>query len=192
MSAALRAFAILAAAAALWAQSQPAPRTEPPAAGLLNPWEIAPVLEEISAHGARLADSLAHINVRRWIERGASETYLDQWQSATEQAKALSITAGALSHNPERLSAGLDVLFRIQALETMTGSLERAMRKYQPPADAAALAALSAENGANRSRLERYLVGLAADRERQLQVMDSEAQRCRAALVAPSQSPRKR
>jgi hypothetical protein len=66
------------------------------------------------------------------------------------------------------------------------------MRKYQAPADAAALAALSAENGANRSRLERYLVSLAADREQQLLVMDSEAQRCRAALVAPNQPPRKR
>jgi len=69
--------------------------------------------------------------------------------------------AGALAHNPEKLSAGLDVLFRIQALETMIGSLEQGMRKYQTPADAAALAALSAENGANRSRLERYLVNLA-------------------------------
>jgi len=84
------------------------------------------------------------------------------------------------------------VLFRIQALETMIGSLEQGMRKYQTPADAAALAALSAENGANRSRLERYLVNLAADQEQQLQVMDSEAQRCRALLTAPSQPPRKR
>ncbi len=159
---------------------------------MMNPWEIAPVLEGISAHGARLTNALARINVRRWIERGASETYVEQWQSATEQARALSITAGALSHNPERLSAGLDVLFRIQAVETMVGSLEQAMRKFQTPADAAALAALSAENGANRSRLERYLVSLAADREQQLQVMDSEAQRCRAALVAPTQAPRKR
>jgi hypothetical protein len=192
MSAALRAFAILAGAAALCAQSHAAPPPDPPTAGMMNPWEIAPVLEEISAHGARLTNSLAHINVRRWIERGASETYVEQWQSATEQARALSVTAGALSHNPERLSAGLEVLFRIQAVETMVGSLEQAMRKYQTPADAAALAALSAENGANRSRLERYLVSLAADREQQLQVMDSEAQRCRAALVAPTQPPRKR
>ena len=159
---------------------------------MLNPWEISPVLAEISAHGARLEAALGHINVRPWIDRGASETYLEQWQSATEQAKALADTAAALAHNPERLSAGLDVLFRIQALETMTGSLEQGMRKYQTPSDAAALAALSGENGANRSRLERYLVNLAADQEQQLQIMDSEAQRCRASLTAPSQPSRKR
>jgi len=192
MPAALRAITILAGAATLWAQTQPSRQSVPQAAGILNPWEIAPVMDEISAHGARLAEALGHINVRPWIDRGASETYLEQWQSATEQAKTLADTAGALARNPERLSAGLDVLFRIQALETMTGSLEQAMRKYQTPAAAAALAALSAENGANRSRLERYLVNLAADQEQQLLVMDSEAQRCRALVTAPTQPSRKR
>ncbi|MGA2041272.1 MAG: hypothetical protein ABSH42_18485 [Bryobacteraceae bacterium] len=193
---ALRAFTILAGAAALWAQAQPArqPAQQAPhqPAGMLNPWEMAPVMEEISGHGARLAEALGHINVRPWIDRGASETYLELWQSASEQAKALADTAGALARNPEKLSAGLDVLFRIQALETMTGSLEQGLRKYQTPAAAAALAALSGENGANRSRLERYLVSLAADQEQQLQVMDSEAQRCRASLSVPSQPSRKR
>jgi hypothetical protein len=188
MPAALRSLAILAGATALWAQTQPAQQD----AGMLNPWEIAPVLEDISAHGIRLAEALGRINVRPWIDRGASETYVEQWQSATEQAKILAGTAGALSHNPEKLSAGLEVLFRIQILETMTGSLEQAMRKYQSPADAAALAALSAENGENRLRLERYLISLAADRERQLEVMDSEAQRCRALVTQPSQPARKK
>ncbi len=159
---------------------------------MLAPWEIAPVLEEISGHGARLAEALGHIDVRPWIERGAPDTYLQQWQSAAEQAKALAETAGALARNPEKLSAGLDVLFRIQALQTMLGSLEEGMRKYQKPADADALAALAAQNGVNRSRLERYLVNLAAEQEQQLRVMDSEAQRCRALLIAPSQPSRKR
>jgi len=159
---------------------------------MLNPWEIAPVLEEISAHGSRLREALRGIHVQAWIDRGAPETYAEQWRSATEQAGALAEGAGSLAHNPERLSAGLDVLFRIQALETMLGSLEQAMSKYQRPADAAALAALAAENGGNRTRLERYLVNLAAEQEQELQVMDSEAQRCRAAVIAPAQPARKR
>jgi len=179
---------MLAAAAVFGAQTKPAQQ----AGGMLNPWEIAPVLEEISGYGGRLADALGHVNVRPWIDRGASETYLQQWQSATEQAKALATTAGALSHNPEKLSAGLEVLFRIQALETMLGSLEQAMRKYEAPADANALAALVAQNGASRSRLERYLVNLAAEQEQELRVMDSEAQRCRGQLVAPNQPSRKK
>jgi len=179
---------MLAAAAALSVQTKPAQQP----AGMLAPWEIAPVLEEVSGYGARLADALGHINVRPWIDRGASETYLEQWQSATVQAKALATTAGALAQNPEKLSAGLELLFRIQALETMVGSLERGMRKYQAPADAEALAALVAQNGASRSRLERYLVNLAAEQEQELRVMDGEAQRCRAMLIAPNQPSRKK
>jgi hypothetical protein len=188
MGVALCAFTMLAGAAGLYAQTQSAPQP----AGMLNPWEITPVLQEISGHGARMAEAMGRINVRGWVDRGASKTYLEQWQSATEQAKAIAETAGALARSPEKLSAGLDVMFRIQALETMTGSLEQAMRKYQTPADAAALAALAGENGANRSRLERYLVNLAAEQEQQLQVMDSEAQRCRAMLAAPGPAARKR
>jgi hypothetical protein len=188
MAAVLRALTILAAATAFGAQTGPAQRP----AGMLAPWEIAPVLEEISGHGARVAEALGHINVRPWIDRGASETYLEQWQSATEQARALSTTAGALARNPEKLSAGLEVLFRIQALETMLGSLEQGMRKYETPADAAALAALAAQNGGSRLRLERYLVNLAAEQEQELQVMDSEAQRCRALVTAPSRPSAKK
>jgi len=188
MFAAWRAVVVVAGAAALCAQTQ----STPPPVGMLNPWEIAPVLTEISSHGARLADALSRLNVRPWIDRGASETYLAQWQSAVVQAKALADTAGALSHNPEKLSAGLEVLFRIQALENMLGSLEQGMRRYQSPADASALAALAAQNGASRSRLEKYLVNLAAQQEQELQVMDSEAQRCRAQVTAPPQPARKK
>jgi len=188
MSAALRALMIWSAVAgAVCAQTQPAQQPE----GMLTPWEIAPVLQEISGYGARLGDALSHVDVRPWIARGAPQTYFEQWQSSSVQAKALADTAGALAKNPEKLSAGLDVLFRIQALETMVGSLEQGMRKYQKSADAEALAARVAENGASRSRFQRYLVNLAAEQEQQLKVMDSEAQRCRALLIGPQPSRKK-
>ena len=39
---------------------------------------------------------------------------------------------------------------------------------------------------ANRDRLQKYVVNLAAERERDLQVMDREAQRCRGTFMAPA------
>jgi hypothetical protein len=72
----------------------------------------------------------------------------------------------------------------------MLGSVEEALRKYQSPADAEALVALSAENDANRDRFQQYLVNLAAEREKEYTVMDQEAQRCRGILTAPA--PRKK
>ena len=73
----------------------------------------------------------------------------------------------------------------------MLGSLDGAIRKYQDPAQAMALAAQSAEDGVNRDRLRLYLVNLASERERQYDIMDREAQRCRAIVISqpPASGP---
>ncbi|HEV2447535.1 MAG TPA: hypothetical protein VGS58_16505 [Candidatus Sulfopaludibacter sp.] len=160
--------------------------------GLETPWSIAPVLQEIGAHFGRLLAALNQYDAKAWVAKGASETYGEQLQSCKAQAKALSDGATALSRNPEQLAAALELFFRFQSLETMLGSVEEGMRKYQGLADAQNLAGLEAEIGPNRDRLQRYVVALAADRERQLKITDQEAQRCRALLTAsPAPAPAK-
>ena len=181
---------VFACAGAIYAQTPPAGS---PPAGLEANWEIAPVLQEIAAHADRLLPLLDKIDAHSWVEKGASDTYVAQLQSSKEQAKAVAAEAKALAANPERLSASLQVLFRVQGLESMLVSLGEAIRKYQTTADAQALASVSAQNGANRERLQRYVVNLAAEREQDLQVMDREAQRCRGIVTqTPPQSGRKR
>ena len=93
--------------------------------------------------------------------------------------------AAALTRTPEKLSAGLQLFFRVQGLETMLTSIEDAARRYQNPQVAQTLAATFAESGANRERFRSYLINLAADRERQFEIMDQEAQRCRGMLMSP-------
>jgi hypothetical protein len=166
-----------------------APAQQP--AGLETSWEIAPVIDGIATHAERLLTALERVDARAWINKGASETYLQQLQSSQEQAKALAAGAKALARNPEHVSAGLVVLFRVQSLETMLLSLEEGLRKYQSPAEAQALAALVAEDGANRDRLQAYLVNLAAEQEHQFKVMDQEAQRCRAISLPASPGKKK-
>jgi hypothetical protein len=134
---------------------------------------------------------LDQIDVRAWLQKGAPDTYAAQLQSSKDQARAFAGGARDLARNPEKLSVSLELLFRIQGLETMLGSLEQGIRKYQDPAVAQTLAALEAENGANRDRFQRYIVNLASEREQQFQVMDREAQRCRGILtVQPAASSR--
>ena len=184
-------------AAGIRAQSPAAPAaaqptaqpTAPPAAqaspaGLETDWEIAAVLGEMSAHASRLVPALDKIDVKSWIAKGASDTYQVQWQSSKDQAKAIAYGAKVLSQSPERLSAGLELFFRLEGLETMLGSLEEGIRKYQGPALAQELASLDAENGVNRGRLQRYIVDLAAQREQEYNVMDREAQRCRGMVLS--------
>ena len=186
MHSVLRASTILVCSAALYAQAPAAP-------GLETTWEIAPVLQELSAHAGRVLPRLEKLNTDAWVEKGASDTYTAQRNSAREQASALAAEAKALAASPEKLSVSLQVLFRLQALESMLASLGEGARRYQNARDAQELAALSAQSGAGRDRLQRYIVNLAAEREQDLAVMDREAQRCRDILTqTPPRTTRKK
>jgi hypothetical protein len=192
----LRRLTLIACAAALGAQTPgqlPQSAGQPGAqpTGLETDWEIGGVLKEIAAHAARLTPTLERIDARSWVDQGASETYGEQLQSAKDQARALNDGATDLVKNPERLSALLDVFFRMQAIDSMLGSVEEAIRKYGFKPDAQTLTGLQAESGANRDRLQRYIVSLAAEREREFQAMDREAQRCRAVVTAPKSGKKK-
>jgi hypothetical protein len=171
--------------AALFAQAPSASQ----AAGLETDWDIRPVLTEISAHAGRVLAELDKVNAESWVAKGASDTYAVQLESSKAQARALATGAKALAANPERLAASLEVYFRMQGLESMLNSLEQGIQKYQSPAAAESLASLSAENGANRDRFQRYIVNLAAEREQDLAVMDREAQRCRGMVTQTSPTP---
>jgi hypothetical protein len=192
MALGLRGLAVLACAAALHGQTG-SPAQAQRAASLETEWDIGVVLGEMSAHAGRLLAALDKDNARAWVAKGASETYVEQLDSCKRQAKAFEDGAKTLSGNPEKLSDALELLFRIEGVNAMLGSLEEGIRRYQSPADAEALAALAAENGTNLGRFQKYIVDLAAEREQRFAVMDREAQRCRGVLFGqqPGASERK-
>jgi hypothetical protein len=154
--------------------------------GLEPAWDIAVVLQEIGANAGRLVPELSKVDAKGWLAKGASETYLEQLESSRQQARALADGAKALARNPEKLSASLELFFRMESLDTMLGSLQEGIRKYQGAQTAQELAVVYAEGGANRERFRSYIVNLAAEREQQFDVMDREAQRCRGTLMAPT------
>jgi hypothetical protein len=170
-------------AVAAYSQTQ---TPKPPSAGLEPAWDIAVVLQEMSADAERLLPALDKVDAQGWMAKGASETYLEQLDSSKQQARAMADAAKALARNPDKLSASLELFFRMEGLETMLGSLQEGIRKYQGAQAAQSLAGLYAEGGANRERFRRYIVNLAAEREQQFEVMDREAQRCRGTLMAPT------
>lgn len=105
----------------------------PQPAGLEADWDISPVLQQIGAYAGRLTPELDKLDPQVWASKGASETYLRQLQSSKDQARALGDQTKALMRNPEKLSATLEVLFRIQGLDTMLTSLVEGARRYQSP-----------------------------------------------------------
>jgi hypothetical protein len=158
-------------------------------AGLPPDWDIGVIVGEMSDHATRMLPTLDRIDAKSWVANGASETYVVQLQSAKDQARAITKNAEALRRNPEKLSACLEMYFRIEGMEQMIQSLVDGTRKYQDPGLAALLASQSAENGTNRIRFQTYIVALASQREQECAVMDREAQRCRS-IVATQPPPK--
>jgi hypothetical protein len=190
----LRGVLLIACAVAAAAQSNSARSNSsaPAGPGLQTDWDIAPVLEQLNAYALRLTPALDKLDPQQWASKGASETYLRQLQSSQEQARALAEQAKSLKRYPEKLSATLEVLFRIQGLDSMLASLVEGARRYQSPRDADALEELAVQDGVYRDKLQEYVVNLAAEREQELDVMDREAQRCRGLVTqTPAKTSRK-
>jgi hypothetical protein len=190
MNRAVRGLVVFACAGAFSARTQ-SPATSQQSAGLESDWEIAPVLQQIGTHAESVMPLLDRADARQWAAKGAPDAYAAQLQLSKDQARALADGAKAAAGNPEALSVELQVLFREQGLETLLVSVAEAVRKYQNAAAAQELVAAAAESGADRDRLEQYVVNLAAEREKEYQVMDQEAQRCRAQVLAPPAKKKK-
>jgi hypothetical protein len=158
-----------------------------PQAGLPPEWETRKQLSSLVANANRLDPVLSQLNPEAWKENGAPEAYVQQWQNTRKALSYLQISADRLAKDPNRVTFAMDTYFRLQSMEQLLGSLAAGVRRYQNPAIADLLMGIANENAANRDFLEQYLKDLAAARESELQVMDTEAQRCRSIL---SKQPR--
>lgn len=171
----------LSAGAALWVAWAP-PAQAQPSGGITPEWDVRKNLTALAANAQRLQPMLEQIKPQDWISQGAPEAYVAQLKSTREQVQGLVYSTEQLTREPEKLTAALDALFRIETLDALLRSLGAGVRKYQNPALADLLLSAAAEGAANRERLRQYIADLAADKEQQFKVMDQEAQRCRAAL----------
>jgi hypothetical protein len=155
----------------------------PPDPGVASEWDARKMIDALNLQAQHLKPIVDQIQPADWVSQGASATYIAQWNTAQAQLKYLISSSDAFSRQPERLSLGLDIYFRMQAVDSTLASLTEGVRKYQNPALASLMQSVIAENSTNRDRLRQYLQDLATQKEQEFQVADREAQRCRAALL---------
>lgn len=151
-------------------------------AGVAPPWEVRKNVSALAEQARRLEPVLEQLRPAEWVRQGAPEAYTAQLKSTREQLGGFLDSAAKLTREPERLTAALEVFFRLDSLGATLGSLAAGVRKYQNPALADLLESMVAEGAANRERLRQYVADLAADQEHAFKVADQEAQRCRAQL----------
>jgi hypothetical protein len=173
--------------------SSGAVRAQQPA-GLEAPWDVRKILTDLSAQASRLKPVLAEINPQQWADKGASSTYILQWQTAQRQLNDVLISTQRLSQKTDSLSLALDTYFRLEALEVTTRSLDEGAERYGPRASAGQLAAYIAHTFDSRQHLRDYLQDLAASTEQNFKIADEEAQRCRGMISkeAPSTTKKKK
>jgi len=154
--------------------------TEP---GVASEWDARKLIDALTAQAQHLKPIIDQVQPAAWVQKGAPDAYVAQWNAAQAQLKYLIDSSDAFARQPERLPIGLDAYFRMQAVETTLSSLTEGVRKYQNPALASIMQSVIAENSNNRDRLRQYLQDLATQKEEEFKVADREAQRCRAALL---------
>ena len=140
----------------------------------------------------KLKPVLAQLTPQAWVEQGAPAAYVAQWQSAQQELDYLDQTARALEKQPEKLTAALDVYFRLQGVEWRLESLSEGARKYQNPAAGDQLAEAVGVHATKRDQLRQYITDLAAQNEQEFAVVEREAQRCREEQNTPRPAARRR
>jgi hypothetical protein len=163
-----------------------------PSGGVNSEWDIRTMLSSLDARARQLAPMLDQLKPADWVKSGAPQAYVGQWTAAKNELSYLLGATQILAKNPEQLPVAIDTLFRMQALDSTLGSVIEGTRKYQNPAIADLVQAIANENDQNRDRLKQYVLDLASEKEHELQVMDAEAQRCRASLSNQKSTVKKR
>jgi hypothetical protein len=168
--------------------------TQQQPAGLETPWDVQKILADVGAQTGQLKPLLAQLNPQQWTQKGASSTYLLQWQGAQGQLNDVLASTQRLAQKTESLALALDVYFRLEALEVTARSLTEGAQRYGDRASADRLSAYVARSFSSRQRLRDYLQDLATSTEQNFKIADEEAQRCRGMISreAPSSSKKKK
>jgi hypothetical protein len=171
----------------------PAHAQQPSAAGLETPWDVRKILTDVMAQASQLKPLLPQMNPQQWADKGASTTYILQWQNAQRQLEDVQSFAQRLSQKTDSLSLALETYFRLEALEVTARSLDEGAQRYGARTNADRLAAYVAHTFDSRQRLRDYLLDLAGSTEQNFKIADEEAQRCRGMISkeAPSSSKKK-
>ncbi len=138
--------------------------------------------ESIAAMATRLGEVkpiLEQLKPEQWVAKGAPEAYGQQLESTREELRGVEWSLQNLAAKPEKLSLVVDAYLRVQSFRGKVASVNEAVRRYQNPAIAELIDAYLTESAGSQIQLQTYLRDLSELKEAELEVMESEAQRCR-------------
>jgi hypothetical protein len=171
-------FAILTVPGVALAQ-QAAPQGAPP------DWDQKPRIEKLGRNVQRLKPVVDQIQPATWTVEGGSEPYQKQQQSCEHELGYIQNAVARWSAQPDRLSLMLETLARVESMNAQALSLSQGVRRYQNPAVADLLDSMLQSLSGDLEWLRSQSLDLAQQREKELEVAQKEAQRCRTQILQP-------
>ena len=150
--------------------------------GLAPPTETGPLFSDLVAQNARLQPLLKQIKPKEWIAAGAPQSYVNLWDTITQENQDFGTQAKALARTPEKLADSLRLLEQMHALQENVAELLQGVGKFQNPALAELISGIQAEGKPARDAYSQRVLDLVTERESQFLTADHEAQRCRTIL----------
>ncbi len=180
---------VLACWVSMRAQQPPPGAPHPPA----DPSEIASAANAVSQRSAHLTPIFEQVHAADWVAKGAPEAYVQEWASLEEQNRAVQadMTGIARIMDAKQTDANQDValteilqaLFRVHRFDSDLAELLKPLRRYQNPALGDLMESVAAGDQTGIEKLQQYSLDLAGEKDRQLDLVDKEAQRCRSMLA---------
>jgi len=158
----------------------PAPPTRTP----LDPTEVAAIAGKISQRSENLKPMFEEVHPEEWVANGAPEAYISQWKSIGEQNGAIETDMAAITQHPDGMQDVMRALFRVHRFDSDLYALLESIRRYQNPALADLMESVASGDQSGVAQLQQYVLDLADEKERQLDIENEEAQRCRASLAS--------
>jgi hypothetical protein len=162
----------------------PATAAQAPA-GAAPDWDQRPRIEKLGRDVALLKPIFDQIQPESWTVEGGSEAYQKQHKACLEGLSYVQNAIARWSAQPDRLSLMLETLVRIESLDRQAISLSQGVRRYQNPAVADLLDSILGSLSGGLEWLRSQSLEMAQQREKELDVAQKEAQRCRTQILQP-------
>ena len=156
--------------------------------GVIPRWEIIEVAQRLDENAKDIRTILSQVRPEEWVQEGAPDAYVGQHDTLRSDLSNLALSAQAMQRKPETLSVAIDTFLWLDRVRSMLRSLTAAVRKYQNPALGELLASAGNRAANHEETLKGYLRQLAVEREAELEISHSEAQRCRETLARQPRS----
>ena len=151
--------------------------------GMMPGWEVREMTVALVENAQAVEQVLDNVRPKEWIQDGAPQAYVDQYEALRRDLENVVLSAQALERDPEKLSYAVDTFLWLDRFHSMTASMSAGVRRYHSGPVADLLDSAAGKSSGSIAKLKEYMRQLAVASEQEMDIANAEAQRCRAELV---------